>query len=200
MEYTETGQCGARDSYCPRSAGEVGADVDGTTGIGTLVGYNGDSLGLDRMKGNFMNPNYIRRVAAAVLMLVVGLVHVGCAHTSGGGAAVDTVSGYYAGDWFGPNPEKSLGSLNCTITAKGADSWDAHFVATFGEVGEYKVPLEGKRVDGKVIFGGDVDLGESEGGVFGWTGEIVGDEFNGVYKAAGYTGTFRMVRADPPTE
>ena len=33
-----------------------------------------------------------------------------------------------------------------------------------------------------------------------WTGEIVGDTFNGEYKAAGYTGTFRMEKTDPPAE
>ncbi len=147
-----------------------------------------------------MKSPYFRTFAITSVTFLAVLMVAGCAHTSERGAAMDTVSGYYAGDWFGPNPEKSLGSLNCTITAKDADSWDAHFVATFGEVGEYKVPLEGKRVDGKVIFGGDVDLGESEGGVFGWTGEIVGDEFNGVYKAAGYTGTFRMTKTEAPAK
>jgi len=133
-----------------------------------------------------------------VLLLLGSLMQMGCVHTSE--SATDMVSGYYAGDWFGPNPEKSLGSLNCTITAKGADTWHAHFVATFGEVGEYEVPLEGKRVDGKVVFGGAVDLGESEGGVFEWGGEIVGDEFNGEYKASGYVGTFRMTKTTKPAE
>ncbi len=147
-----------------------------------------------------MTNRLIQTVAVATLTVVLAAMQTGCAHTSKDETTMDTVSGYYAGDWFGPNPEKSLGTLNCTITPKGKDAWDAYFVATFGEVGEYEVPLEGKREDGKVVFGGAVDLGASEGGVFEWTGEIVGDEFNGIYKARGYTGTFKMVKAEKPAD
>jgi hypothetical protein len=134
----------------------------------------------------------IHRTPALLLALAAaGVITPGCAHMPDESAA-DGVSGYYVGHWYGPNPEKPLGELTCTITPKGPDTWDAFFIATFGEVGEYEVPLEGKREDSKVVFGGDVDLGESEGGVFEWTGEIVGDTFNGNYKAATYVGTFRM--------
>lgn len=111
----------------------------------------------------------------------------------------DTVSGYYAGHWYGPNPELPLGTLTCTITPTGPDTWNADFIATFGEVGEYEVPLEGRREDGKVLFGGSVNLGETDG-VYEWTGEIVGDTFTGAYTSDYINGTFRMTRAEPPTE
>ena len=42
--------------------------------------------------------------------------------------------------------------------------------ATFGGFGEYDVRLEGQRDGDKVVFDGAVDLGETSGGVFDWTG------------------------------
>lgn len=147
-----------------------------------------------------MKHPYFRPTAITISVLLAALMLAGCAHTRESSAAMDAVSGYYAGHWYGPNPEKALGTLDCTITAKGEDAWDAHFVATFGEVGEYEVPLEGKRTEGKVLFGGAVDLGESEGGVFEWTGEIVDEVFNGEYTARGYTGTFKMTKTERPAE
>ncbi len=120
-----------------------------------------------------------------------------CSHF-GSPKVEDTVSGYYAGDWYGPNPEKSLGTLNCTTTATGPDSWDALFAATFGDYGEYEVPLEGRREEGKVVFGGTVDLGPADGGAYEWSGEIIGDDFNGTYTSKFISGSFRMKRSDPP--
>lgn len=136
-------------------------------------------------------------VSLIVFSLGSGLL-AGCASTPDTAPPPDTVSGYYAGHWYGPNPEQPLGELMCTITPKDANSWNAHFVATFGETGEYQVPLEGNRLDGKVVFDGEVDLGGDQGGVFEWSGEIVGDTFNGEYSAARYTGTFRMTKTTPP--
>ena len=138
--------------------------------------------------------------SALCAFALIAALTTGCAHTTNETMAADDVAGFYDGHWYGPNPEKPLGTLNCTITPSGPDTWDAYFIATFGEVGEYEVPLQGRRENGKVIFGGDVDLGEEEGGVFGWTGEIVDGQFNGNYKAATYVGTFSMTKTDPPAE
>jgi hypothetical protein len=144
--------------------------------------------------------NHHSAKSTLAVMTLATLLTFGCAHTAEDTTPADEVAGYYDGHWYGPNPDKPLGTLNCTITPSGPDTWDAYFVATFGEVGEYEVPLQGRRENGKVIFGGDVDLGEEEGGVFGWTGEIVDGQFNGEYKAATYTGTFSMEKTDPPAE
>lgn len=143
----------------------------------------------------FFRQLMVGRVAIALLC---ALVLAGCATTDGGGGA-DTVSGYFEGNWYGPNADKPLGELNCTAMKSGADAWDAVFAATFGGFGEYEVPLEGKRDGDKVVFGGEMDLGELQGGVFTWNGEIVGDEFNGSYTSKMISGTFRMKRSPKPT-
>lgn len=142
-----------------------------------------------------------RTVVGVVALPMLMIALSGCAHTgSGGDAAMDTVSGYYAGDWYGPDPTKPAGELYCTITPNSADTWDALFVALFGERGEYEVPLEGRRVGGSVVFEGEVDLGSSDGGKFQWKGEILDGRFDGEYTTTGYGGTFKMTKTDPPAE
>lgn len=140
----------------------------------------------------------LRKAFKPLTALIALFSLTACGHF-GAQTPEDTVSGYYAGHWYGPNPEKPLGTLNCTITPTGPDQWQADFIATFGEVGEYEVPLEGRREDGKVLFGGDVNLGETDG-VYSWTGEIVGDEFTGNYTSNYINGSFHMNRAEPPAE
>lgn len=141
----------------------------------------------------------LRAISVSIIALAVLLPLTGCGHF-GGNKVEDTVSGFYAGDWYGPNPERSLGTLTCTATPSGPDSWNALFAATFGDYGEYEVPLEGKREENKVVFGGSVDLGEADGGVFDWSGEIVGDDFTGTYTSRFINGSFRMKRSEPPSE
>ena len=141
-----------------------------------------------------------RRWSGLTLVAVAALgLSAGCRHL-GEHRAQDTVSGYYEGDWYGPNPDRPLGELTCTITPAGPDAWDALFFATFGGFGEYEVGLEGHREGERVVFGGSVDLGETSGGVFNWDGEIVGDEFNGTYTSQGINGSFRMERAPAPDD
>lgn len=144
-------------------------------------------------------PRLSLRHAASVL--AIALLFTGCA-TNGGDydKPADTVSGFYDGHWYGPDPEKPLGTLNCTVTPAGGDKWNAHFVATFGETGEYDVDLRGVRDGDRVVFGGNEDLGEDQGGMFKWTGQISGDAFTGNYAASTYKGTFRMERAEAPAE
>ena len=141
-------------------------------------------------------------LAIATTLIFTAVLLTGCAHTSGdydkSQAEVDTVSGYYAGNWYGPNPGKPLGGLWCTVTPAGDDTWDAKFVATFGETGEYDVSLQGRREGRSVIFGGAEDLGASNDGVFDWTGRIEGDTFFGEYTASTYKGTFKMYRTEKP--
>ena len=140
---------------------------------------------------------------AATLLITAALI-TGCASNGGGyneaPVEADIATGYYAGNWYGPNPDRVLGGLWCTVTPAGEDKWDAKFVATFGETGEYDVSLQGKREGNRVVFGGVEDLGASEGGAFDWTGYIEGDNFNGEYTASTYKGTFKMYRTEKPAE
>jgi len=115
----------------------------------------------------------LRKSLAPLTAFAVLVSLTACGHF-GAHEPEDSVSGYYEGHWYGPNPELPLGTLTCTITPSGPDAWNAVFFATFGETGTYEVPLEGRREDGKVLFGGAVNLGETDG-VYEWTGEIVGD-------------------------
>ena len=144
-----------------------------------------------------MNP---RPFSGALNALLIGMVALGagCAHLGESGSG-DVVSGFYDGDWYGPDPDRALGELTCTIVATGVDAWDATFFASFGGFGEYEVGLDGRREGDKVVFGGSVDLGATSGGVFEWHGEIVGDQFNGSYTSSMINGTFKMVKAPRPT-
>jgi hypothetical protein len=49
------------------------------------------------------------------------------------------------------------------------------------------------RKGDKIVFAGQTDLGEQNGGVYKWSGEIVGEKFTGKYTSAGgKDGTFEM--------
>lgn len=135
----------------------------------------------------------------AIAAFLTAILIAGCA-TTGRTPKEDAVTGYYVGHWYGPNPERPLGELTCTVVpAENAGQWHATFFATFGETGTYEVPLEGRREGDRVLFGGAANLGASDG-VYEWTGEIVGDRFNGTYSGGGLRGTFRMTRAEKDEE
>ena len=141
-----------------------------------------------------------RLLTSATLAIVVVLTAAafvgGCGHLREGGAP-DVISGFYDGDWYGGNAEEPLGELTCTIVRRDKERWDATFFASFGGFGEYEMPLEGRRDSEKVLFGGSIDLGETSGGVFNWTGEIADGRFNGTYTSRFINGTFRMVKTSP---
>lgn len=132
-----------------------------------------------------------------LLLCLITAAASGCAHLGQSGGGADA-SGYYAGHWYGPNPNQPLGELNCTITATGGGNYDALFFAVFGGMGEYEVPLKGTTQDGAVVFDGSVDLGETSGGVFDWKGSIVDDVFNGTYTSKFINGTFKMSKTEKP--
>lgn len=132
----------------------------------------------------------------ASVVLLAAVLSGGCGHMREGGSP-DIVSGFYDGDWYGPNAERPLGELTCTIVPRDAETWDATFSATFGGFGEYEVRLEGRRDGAKVVFEGSIDLGETSGGVFDWAGEIVDERFTGSYTSRFINGTFRMVKTSP---
>lgn len=136
----------------------------------------------------------LKLVSTALLFVCLGS---GCAHLGEPSGSKD-VPVYFEGNWYGPNPDKALGVLNCTITPTGDGEWDALFSATFGGQGEYEVDLNGTTVADTIVFTGSVDLGTTSGGVFDWTGIIEGDNFDGSYTSKFINGTFKMARAEKP--
>ncbi|GEM_PF-5119687 len=134
-----------------------------------------------------------RRWALAAAVSLAWAASIGCARLFG---ATDLVSGQWVGHWYVGESTTPAGGLKATITSAGRDAWDAAFDAEFGGTARYEVQLTGRRQEGRVLFGGQVDLGRASGGVFEWTGEIIGREFTGRYTSAGVRGTFRLEKVD----
>ena len=104
------------------------------------------------------------------------------------------VAGKYSGRWESGTHKGHGGGLDCLVTEAGAGKWDAVFTAEFGKIKDYKIKLEGKPEGSKVVFGGKVDLGKDDGGIFTWTGHADEKEFIGQYEGGGDKGTFKMAR------
>ena len=109
--------------------------------------------------------------------------------------AAPQVTGKWMGTWESAGHKGHGGGLNCEAIEAGPQKWAATFTASYGPTKSYQVKLEGKLVDGAVIFGGTVDLGKADGGNFTWTGKATATAFTGKYEGGGDTGTFAMVRA-----
>jgi hypothetical protein len=106
------------------------------------------------------------------------------------------VTGKWSGRWESAGHPGHGGGLNCVATESGPQKWAAVFTAEFGQTKAYDVKLEGKPGSGVVLFGGSVDLGKKDGGIFTWTGQASQTEFTGKYEGGGDTGTFKMTRKD----
>ena len=132
----------------------------------------------------------------AIVVIFTAVLISGCGHLREAGPS-DRVSGHYDGNWYGPNVEQPLGELSCVIVRRDGETWDATFSASFGGFGEYDLRLEGRRDGDKVVFGGSIDLGETSGGVFDWSGEIRDELFTGSYSSRFISGTFRMTKTSP---
>lgn len=137
-----------------------------------------------------MNVSFTRKIAHSVLILSL-MVTAGCATTSQSSGDVDA-TGYYAGSWFGPNLDQPLGDLTCTITPQGDGKWNALFFAKYGGQAEYEVDLKGTTEGDSIVFAGKMNLGETSGGEFDWSGSIKDGVFNGVYTSSFISGTFKM--------
>ena len=144
-----------------------------------------------------MSQIIVNYAKASILALLV-VFATGCAHLGSTNQNVQAI-GYYAGHWYGPNPDKALGELNCTISPSDNGTWDALFFATFGGMGEYEVELIGKTEGESIVFTGSVDLGKTSGGVFDWKGTIRGDIFDGSYTSQFIDGTFKMLKTIQPS-
>jgi hypothetical protein len=109
--------------------------------------------------------------------------------------AAPQVAGKWIGTWESIGHKGHGGGLRCEATEAGAGKWEAVFTAEYGPTKSYNVKLEGKLSGAAVLFGGKVDLGRGDGGVFTWTGEATQTAFKGKYEGGGDTGSFQMVRA-----
>ena len=147
------------------------------------------------------------KVLSTLLVLPLLLAFAGCDKNKDDGgkredkprvaapAKTPDVTGKWVGRWESGKHKGHGGGLNCVVTETGRFEYAANFTAEFGKVKDYPIKLTGKPEDGKVVFGGNVDLGKEDGGVFKWTGRATKDEFSGEYEGGGDTGTFKMARA-----
>ena len=110
------------------------------------------------------------------------------------GSTVDPVSGQWEGNWYVGDSATPAGTLTCEVQRVASNEWKAIFTAGFGGEGDYEVELAGSREGDNVVFGGDVDLGATAGGVFNWQGKAGPDAFTGVYTSQFISGTFKMDR------
>lgn len=100
-------------------------------------------------------------------------------------------TGFWTGTWKA-NGAAEASALSCTMLQKTGNEWIATFDAVCGRNASFTFDVPGKLKDGLVVFKQTIDLGEINGGVFEWTGEIRGDTFTGKYKSSGYEGGFVM--------
>ena len=111
--------------------------------------------------------------------------------------AAPAVSGKWTGRWESSTHKgHGGGGLICNAKETAPGEWSAVFTAEFGKVKDYPMTLKGKSEGDKVVFGGEIDLGKEDGGVFTWTGRATATEFTGEYSGGGDKGTFKMARTE----
>lgn len=113
-----------------------------------------------------------------------------CPHASANGSV-------WVGRWKADIEPGDGKPLMCEIVQIGEHAWKATFNAVCDKDYAFTMEVPGRReAEGEdVVFEATVDLGEQYGGMYHWTGRVVGDEFSGVYRHAKYNGTFQMVRS-----
>ena len=104
------------------------------------------------------------------------------------------VASTWKGTWDGGDPHR--GELRCLVRRLSGLNWEATFTGYCNRQFAYEVKMTGEKKGDKVIFSGQADLGDADGGLYQWTGEIYGETFLGHYASEqGKTGTFTMQRA-----
>jgi len=103
------------------------------------------------------------------------------------------VAGKWTGRWESATHKgHGSGGLNCVVKEAAKHAWTAVFTAEFGKTKAYNVELDGTPAGDHVDFGGTIDLGKEDGGLFKWTGRATPREFSGTYEGGGDKGTFKM--------
>lgn len=99
---------------------------------------------------------------------------------------------FWTGTWQGDRTGYG-GDLHCVARKTGDNAWSAVFSGYCGREYAFQIAMNGKKEGDKVAFAGEVDLGEKDGGVYQWTGELAGETFNGKYTTSkGKKGEFAM--------
>ncbi len=99
----------------------------------------------------------------------------------------------WKGQWNGGGEHG--GELRCLARNISGNDWEATFTGYCDRKFVYEVNMKGKQEGDQVVFRGEADLGDKDGGPYQWTGEIVGQAFVGRYSSeSGKKGTFKMER------
>ena len=124
-----------------------------------------------------------RRTATASGLLAILLLSVGCQ------------SNRWAGTWQKDDDPNYGGDLHCTVKQVDDQNWQARFTGYCGRQFAYEITMEGRGEGDTVLFKGEADLGEQDGGLYQWTGRIERDAFAGQYvSSTGKKGSFAMSR------
>ena len=98
----------------------------------------------------------------------------------------------WVGTWQAAGSDECK-ELRCQARAVGGANWEATYTGVCNRRFSFNVTMKGRESGGKIDFRGETDLGEDNGGVYVWTGQIVGKTFTGKYTSAGgKKGTFTM--------
>ena len=114
-------------------------------------------------------------------------------------AAPPSLTGEWSGHWTDTRPEyaKSGGDFSCVAIQKSENVWTCTF--KLGKTRQWVVELKGKRVDGKLTFGGTTDLGSVQG-LYTWKGVLSDEGFSGEYFGPDEQGVFKMARTKAKNE
>ena len=92
-----------------------------------------------------------------------------------------------------PNPAYFFVVFGCPPSRGEGDRWEATFSGYCNRQFVYEVKMKGRQVVEKIVFTGKADLGDKDGGLYYWTGELADGRFKGRYKSeSGKTGLFEM--------
>ena len=101
----------------------------------------------------------------------------------------------WTGTWVPEGHPERGGDLHCVARNIEEGKWNAKFSGYCGRQFVYRIDMLGNEEGDNVMFSGEVDLGEKDGGAYQWTGEMSDDEFTGKYTSlSGKKGTFAMKR------
>ncbi len=96
---------------------------------------------------------------------------------------VQSKSSEWSGTWKSEGRGPG-GKLECVVIPGDDELWRATFTGYCNREFAYKVRMDGRKKAKTIFFQGQADLGEADGGVYTWTGQISGDTFVGFYSGA----------------
>jgi hypothetical protein len=119
-------------------------------------------------------------------MVFSAVVLAGC------GQSLPPTAESWQGTWEAA-PDGHGGELRCLVRPTEGDTWEGKFTGYCDRQFAYEVQMQGRRDGDTIVFSGDANLGEKDGGIYHWTGRIAGEEFTGKYQSeSGKSGKFHM--------